>query len=133
MKYLEKYIFDILPDITLIDNFPEDINVVMMAPKGMGPSVRKLYLQGNGINSSIAVEQDVDNRATDRVISWAIASGSPYVFETSMEKEYISDLFGERAILLGGIHAMVEYLYKMFNQNFTKEIANSLYLILKRP
>ena len=103
--------------------FPEDINVVMMAPKGMGPSLRKLYLQDKGINSSIAVEQDIDNRATDRVISWAIASGSPYVFETTMEKEYISDLFGERAILLGGIHGMVEYLYKMFNQKFTKEEA----------
>ena len=92
--------------------FPEDINVVMMAPKGMGPSVRKLYLEGYGINSSIAVEQDVDNRATDRVISWALATGSPYIFETTMEKEYISDLFGERAILLGGVHGIVEYLYK---------------------
>ena len=92
--------------------FPEDINVVMMAPKGMGPSLRKLYLKKSGINSSIAVEQNYDNRAADRVISWAIASGSPYIFETTMEQEYISDLFGERAILLGGIHGIVEYLYK---------------------
>jgi ketol-acid reductoisomerase len=92
--------------------FPEDINVIMMAPKGMGPSLRKLYLQDSGINSSIAIEQDIDNRATDRAISWGIAVGSPYIFETTMEREYVSDLFGERAILLGGIHGIVEYLYK---------------------
>ena len=69
--------------------FPEDINVVMMAPKGMGPSVRKLYLQGNGINSSIAVEQDIDNRATDRVISWALATGSPYGLKQQWKKNIL--------------------------------------------
>tara|TARA_Y200000002_G_C22655259_1_gene653197 strand:- start:223 stop:1731 length:1509 start_codon:yes stop_codon:yes gene_type:complete len=103
--------------------FPDNINVIMMAPKGMGPSLRKLYLNGSGINSSIAVEQDIDNRASDRVISWAIATGSPYIFETSMEKEYISDLFGERAILLGGIHGMVEYLFKEISKIHSKDKA----------
>ena len=103
--------------------FPEDINVIMMAPKGMGPSLRKLYLQDYGINSSIAIEQDIDNRAMDRAISWGVAVGSPYIFETTMEKEYISDLFGERAILLGGIHGMVEYLYKELIKKHTKDKA----------
>jgi len=103
--------------------FPEDINVVMMAPKGMGPSLRKLYLQDKGINSSIAIEQDIDGKAIDMAISWGIASGSPYIFETSMEREYISDLFGERAILLGGIHGIVEYLYKKLSKFNAKDKA----------
>lgn len=103
--------------------FPKDINVVMMAPKGMGPSLRKLYLKGKGINSSIAIEQDVDGLATDKAISWGIATGSPYIFETTMEKEYISDLFGERAILLGGVHGIVEYLFRENSKIFSKDKA----------
>lgn len=103
--------------------FPEDINVVLMAPKGMGPSLRKLYLQDSGINSSIAIEQDINKKATDVAISWGIAVGSPYIFETTMEKEYISDLFGERAILLGGIYGMVEYLYNYYSKLVSKDKA----------
>jgi ketol-acid reductoisomerase len=95
-------------------SFPKDINVVMMAPKGMGPSLRKCYLQNSGINSSISVYQDIDGTALDKVLSWGIGVGSPYIFETSMKEEYISDLFGERAILLGGIHGIVEYLFRDF-------------------
>ena len=95
-------------------SFPKDINVVMVAPKGMGPSLRDLYLKESGINSSIAIHQDIDGSALDKALSWGIGIGSPYIFETTMKDEYISDLFGERAILLGGIHGIVEYLFKEF-------------------
>ena len=101
------------------DTFPEGHNVIMVAPKGMGPSVRRLYEQGKemngaGINSSFAVEQDVDGRATDIALAWSVGIGSPYTFETTMESEVNSDIFGERGILLGGVWAVVEVAYRQF-------------------
>lgn len=98
------------------ESFPENINVIAVCPKGMGPSVRRLYVQGEevngaGINSSFAVHQDVDGKATDYALAWAIALGSPYCFQTTLESEYKSDIFGERGILLGGAHGIVEALY----------------------
>ena len=100
----------------------ENINVIAVCPKGMGPSVRQLYLQGKtvngaGINSSIAIEQDIDGTATDTALSWAIAIGSPYIFVTTMESEYKSDIFGERSILLGGVWAVCEALYQRYVSN----------------
>ena len=94
--------------------FPDNINVVMMAPKGMGPTLRDKYLLDSGINSSVAIQQNINNKAEDIALSWAIGVGSPYVFHTTMEQEYISDIFGERAILLGGIHGLVEYLFRNY-------------------
>lgn len=99
--------------------FPENINVVGVCPKGMGPSVRRLYVQGKeingaGINSSFAVEQDIDGKATDRAIGWAVAIGAPYVFMTTLGYEFRSDIFGERGILLGAVHGIVEALYRRF-------------------
>lgn len=99
--------------------FPEYINVIGVCPKGMGPSVRRLYMQGMekngaGINSSFAVEQDIDGRATDRALGWAIAIGAPYVFQTTLGHEFRSDIFGERGILLGAVHGIVEALYRRF-------------------
>ena len=96
--------------------FPDNINVIAVCPKGMGPSVRRLYVQGEevngaGINSSFAVHQDVDGKATDYALAWAIGVGSPYCFQTTLESEYKSDIFGERGILLGGAHGVVEALY----------------------
>jgi len=81
--------------------FPENINVIAVCPKGMGPSVRRLYVQGSsvngaGINSSFAVEQDVDGRATDIALAWSVAIGSPYTFQTTLESEFKSDIYGER-------------------------------------
>ncbi len=101
------------------DEFPPDLNVIAVCPKGMGPSVRALYLQGAevngaGINSSFAVEQDIDGRATDYALAWSIALGSPYTFMTTLESEYRSDIFGERGILLGGVHGIVETLYRRY-------------------
>lgn len=97
--------------------FPENINIIGVCPKGMGPSVRKLYEQGKtingaGINSSFAVEQDIDGNATDIAIAWAILIGSPYIFKTTLTDEFKSDIFGERGILLGGVHGIVEALYQ---------------------
>ncbi len=99
--------------------FPEGINVVGVCPKGMGPSVRRLYEQGReingaGINCSFAVEQDVDGRATDIALAWAIGLGSPYTFRTTLTSEYKSDIYGERGILLGAVWGIVESLYRRY-------------------
>jgi len=98
-------------------SFPKNINVVGVCPKGMGPSVRRLYVQGKevngaGINSSFAVEQDIDGRATDLALGWAVAIGAPYIFKTTLRNEFCSDIFGERGILLGAVHGIVESLYR---------------------
>ncbi len=100
-------------------SFPQNINVVGVCPKGMGPSVRRLYEQGKeingaGINSSFAIHQDVNGKATDQALGWSIALGSPFTFMTTLESEYKSDIFGERAILLGAVHGIVESLYHWF-------------------
>ena len=99
--------------------FPEGMNVIGVCPKGMGPSVRRLYVQGKevngaGINCSFAVEQDVDGKATDQALAWAIAVGAPYVFKTTLGYEFRSDIFGERSILLGAVHGISEALYRNF-------------------
>jgi ketol-acid reductoisomerase len=99
--------------------FPANINVVGVCPKGMGPSVRRLYVQGKevngaGINASFAVEQDIDGRATDIALGWSVALGSPYTFQTTLESEYKSDIYGERGILLGAVHGVIESLYRRF-------------------
>jgi ketol-acid reductoisomerase len=96
--------------------FPNHISVIGVCPKGMGPSVRRLYEQGKevngaGINCSFAVEQDLDGKATDIALAWAVAIGAPYVFQTTLENEYKSDIFGERGILLGAVWGIVEALY----------------------
>jgi ketol-acid reductoisomerase len=103
-------------------SFPDNINVVAVCPKGMGPSVRRLYIQGKdingaGINSSFAVVQDIDGRATDQAIGWSIALGAPYTFLTTLKNEFKSDVFGERAILLGAVHGIVEALFRRFVQD----------------
>ncbi|BCD91347.1 hypothetical protein fh0823_14860 [Francisella halioticida] len=100
----------------------DDINIIAMCPKGMGPSVRRLYEQGKtingaGINSSIGVYQDINGKATEQALGWAIACGAPFVFPTTMEMEYRSDIFGERGILLGGVHGIIEVLYRYFTDN----------------
>ena len=109
--------------------FPEDINVIGVCPKGMGPSVRRLYVQGQevngaGINSSFAIEQDVDGRATDIALGWSVAIGSPYTFQTTLESEYKSDIYGERGILLGAVHGIIESLYQRYvSQGMSREDA----------
>ncbi|BCO08181.1 hypothetical protein GF1_05570 [Desulfolithobacter dissulfuricans] len=101
------------------ESFPDRMNVIGVCPKGMGPSVRRLYVQGKevngaGINCSFAVEQDIDGRATDQALGWAIGVGAPYVFKTTLSHEYRSDIFGERGILLGAVHGISEAMYRRF-------------------
>ncbi len=101
------------------EDFPANINVIAVCPKGMGPSVRRLYEQGRqvngaGINCSFAVHRDITGRATDYALAWAVGLGSPYTFETTLESEYKSDIFGERGILLGAVHGIAESLYSRF-------------------
>lgn len=104
---------------SLGESFPSDMSVILVAPKGMGPSVRRLYVQGKtengaGINCSFAVEQDVNGKATDLAIGWAIGIGAPFCFQTTLRNEYRSDIFGERCILLGAIHGICESLWRRF-------------------
>jgi ketol-acid reductoisomerase len=103
-------------------DFRSDINIIGVCPKGMGRSVRRLYEQGReingaGINCSFAVHQDIDGKATDYALAWAIALGSPVTFETTLEFEYKSDIFGERGILLGAVHGIAESLYRYYRAN----------------
>ncbi|MFJ4790237.1 ketol-acid reductoisomerase [Streptomyces sp. NPDC088794] len=96
--------------------FPSGHGVIGVCPKGMGDSVRRLYRQGEeingaGINSSFAVHVDPDGRATDLALGWSVALGSPYTFRTTLDSEYRSDIVGERAILAGAVHGIVESLY----------------------
>ncbi|KAL5221872.1 hypothetical protein ABZP36_026585 [Zizania latifolia] len=109
-------------------DFPKNISVVAVCPKGMGPSVRRLYVQGKeingaGINSSFAVHQDVDGRATDVALGWSVALGSPFTFATTLEQEYRSDIFGERGILLGAVHGIVEALFRRYTEHGMDEDA----------
>ncbi|CAN1270015.1 Ketol-acid reductoisomerase, chloroplastic, partial [Linum perenne] len=128
-------------------DFPKNISVIAVCPKGMGPSVRRLYVQGKevngaGINSSFAVHQDVDGRATDVALGWSVALGSPFTFATTLEQEYKSDIFGERGILLGAVHGAVECLFRRYTENGAcwqcttpclKMKRKSLSLLIARP
>merc|ERR1719223_1125015 len=111
------------------ESFPEDMDVIAVCPKGMGPSVRRLYEQGKevngaGINASFAVHQDKSGKATELALGWGVALGSPFMFETSLSSEYRSDIYGERGILLGAVHGIVESLYRRYQrQGMTAEDA----------
>jgi len=105
-------------------HLPGDIDVVAVCPKGMGKSVRALYLQGAdingaGINASFAVHQDITGLATERALGWAVALGSPCTFRTTLVSEYKSDIAGERGILLGGVHGIVESLFRRYTTQGT--------------
>jgi ketol-acid reductoisomerase len=85
---------------------PKDIDVVLVAPKGSGTTVRRYFLEGKGINSSYAIHQDATGRALDRCLACGIAIGSGYLFETTFQKEVVSDLTGERGVLMGAIYGL---------------------------
>jgi ketol-acid reductoisomerase len=84
----------------------KDIDVILVAPKGSGTTVRRLFLEGKGINASYAVHQDATGRALDRCLALGIAIGSGYLFETTFQKEVFSDLTGERGVLMGAIYGL---------------------------
>lgn len=90
---------------------PSDVDVVLVAPKGSGTSLRRLFLEGKGLNSSYAIYQDATGRAWERVVALGIAIGSGYLFETDFRKEVFSDLTGERGILMGALAGLIEAQY----------------------
>lgn len=92
---------------------PENVDVVLVAPKGSGTTVRTNYLDGSGINSSFAIHQDFTGRARERTIAVGIAIGSGYLFPTTFEKEVYSDLTGERGILMGALAGVMEAQYNL--------------------
>lgn len=96
---------------------PADVDVIMVAPKGSGTSVRRNYLAGVGINSSYAVFQDATGRAEERCLALGIALGSGYLFHTTFEKEVYSDLTGERGILMGALAGVMEAQYEVLRKN----------------
>ncbi len=96
---------------------PPDVDVIMVAPKGSGTSVRANFLAGNGINSSFAVEQDFTGRARERTLAIGIAIGSGYLFPTTFQKEVYSDLTGERGVLMGCLSGVMEAQYHILRKN----------------
>ena len=96
---------------------PKDVDVIMVAPKGSGTSVRRLFLQGRGINSSFAVYQDATGRALERTLALGIAIGSGYLFETDFKREVYSDLTGERGTLMGAIQGILSAQYEVLREH----------------
>ena len=90
---------------------PTDIDVILVAPKGSGTSLRRLFLAGKGLNSSYAIYQDATGKAKDRVVALGIGVGSGYLFETDFRKEVYSDLTGETGSLMGAIQGLFEAQY----------------------
>jgi len=96
---------------------PPDVDVILVAPKGSGTSVRRNFLAGAGINSSYAVFQDHTGRAVDRTIAIGIAIGSGYLFPTTFENEVYSDLTGERGVLMGALAGIMDAQYDVLRQH----------------
>ena len=94
-----------------------DVDVVLVAPKGSGLSVRRLFLQKKGVNSSYAIFQDATGRARERVLSLGIGVGSAYLFETDFRREVYSDLTGERGILMGALAGVFEAQFAVLRKN----------------
>lgn len=90
---------------------PADVDVILVAPKGSGTSLRRLFVAGQGLNSSYAIFQDATGKAKERVIALGIGVGSGYLFETNFKKEVYSDLTGERGVLMGAIAGIMEAQY----------------------
>jgi ketol-acid reductoisomerase len=96
---------------------PKDIDVILVAPKGSGTTVRRLFLEGKGINASYAVHQDATGRALERCLACGFAIGSGYLFETTFRKEVYSDLTGERGVLMGAIYGLWLAQYEVLREH----------------
>lgn len=96
---------------------PADVDVILVAPKGSGTSLRRLFLAGQGLNSSYAIFQDATGKAKERVIALGIGVGSGYLFETDFKKEVYSDLTGERGTLMGAIQGIFAAQYQTLRNN----------------
>jgi ketol-acid reductoisomerase len=96
---------------------PKDVDVILVAPKGSGTSLRRLFLAGKGLNSSFAIYQDATGKARERVIALGIGVGSGYLFETNFKNEVYSDLTGERGTLMGAIQGIFAAQYEILRKN----------------
>ncbi len=96
---------------------PKNVDVVLVAPKGSGRSVRTNFLEGSGINSSYAIHQDFTGKASDRALAVGIAIGSGYLFPTTFQNEVYSDLTGERGVLMGCLAGVMEAQYHILRKN----------------
>ena len=96
---------------------PADVDVILVAPKGSGTSLRRMFLQGRGLNSSYAVFQDASGKAKEKVIALGIGVGSGYLFETTFKREVYSDLTGERGTLMGAIQGLFAAQYDVLRAN----------------
>lgn len=96
---------------------PADVDVILVAPKGSGTSLRRMFLQGRGLNSSYAIFQDATGRAWERVVALGIGVGSGYLFETTFKREVYSDLTGERGTLMGAIQGILLAQYEVLRAN----------------
>jgi ketol-acid reductoisomerase len=95
---------------------PKNVDIILVAPKGSGRSVRKLFLAGKGINASYAVHQDASGKAEDKVLAMGIGIGSGYLFQTTFEHEVFSDLTGERGVLMGALAGIIEAQYELLRR-----------------
>ena len=95
---------------------PNDVDVFLVAPKGSGTSLRSLFLEGKGLNSSYAIHQDATGKAFDRAIAIGIGIGSGYLFETTFRKEVYSDLTGERGTLMGAMQGLFAAQYEVLRE-----------------
>ncbi|MBC7893332.1 MAG: ketol-acid reductoisomerase [Sphingobacteriaceae bacterium] len=96
---------------------PADVDVVLVAPKGSGTSLRRLFVEGKGLNSSFAIFQDASGQAREKAIAMGIGVGSGYLFETDFYKEVTSDLTGERGTLMGAIQGIFAAQYEVLRAN----------------
>ena len=96
---------------------PKDVDVIMVAPKGSGTSLRTMFLEGRGLNSSYAVYQDASGKALEKVLAFGIGIGSGYLFETTFLREATSDLTGERGSLMGAIQGLLLAQYETLREN----------------
>ena len=96
---------------------PDNVDVILVAPKGSGTSLRRMFLEGRGLNSSFAIFQDSTGRAKERVVSLGIGVGSGYLFPTTFKKEVYSDLTGERGTLMGAIQGIFAAQYEVLRAN----------------
>ena len=96
---------------------PKDIDVVMVAPKGSGTSLRTMFCEGRGLNCSYAIYQDATGKAKDKTIAFGIGIGAGYLFETTFKREATSDLTGERGSLMGAIQGLLLAQYEVLREN----------------
>jgi len=96
---------------------PANVDVILVAPKGSGTSLRRMFLEGRGLNSSYAIFQDATGKAFDRVVALGIGIGSGYLFETTFKREVYSDLTGERGTLMGAIQGIFEAQYNVLRKH----------------